>query len=99
MVDEQSNSGAKVQKLNDANIISKYVANFGLYENHVYWPDCMPFISVIIVMSLEIYSLIQIIYSFIQFWLNLYTEYEPIRIGFDQDLFAFNKDSQGERGR
>lgn len=50
-------------------------------------------------MSLEIYSSIQIIYSFIQFWLNSYTEYDPIRKGFDQDLFVFNKDSQGGKGR
>lgn len=49
--------------------------------------------------SLEIYSLIQIIYSFIQFWLNSYTKYDLIRKGFDQDLFVFNKDSQGGKGR
>lgn len=59
----------------------------------------MQFISIIIVKSLEIYSSIQIIYLFIQFWLNSYTEYDPIRKGFDQDLFVFNKDSQGEKGR
>lgn len=60
----------------------------------------MPFISIIIVMSsLEIDSLIQIIYSFIQFWLSYYTKYDPIRKGFDQDLFVFNKDSRGEKGR
>lgn len=59
----------------------------------------MPFISIIIVMSLEIYSLIQIIYSFIQLWLKSYPEYDPIRKGFDQHLFDFNKDSQGEKGR
>lgn len=50
-------------------------------------------------MSLEIYSLIQIIYSFIQFWLNSCTGYDPIRKGFDQDLFVIYKDSQGEKGR
>lgn len=59
----------------------------------------MLFIGIIIVMSLEIYSLIQIVYSFIQFCLNSYTKYDPTRKVFDQDLFIFNKDSQGEKGR